>query len=729
MSKSQGRRQTMNPFYSTVNNATRAFGDSDLRIIYRNLPADVLAAYNVEAKAILLPRIDPEKLDYAKKRRYRANLYHELLHHWWSSLDVMKMVKKNGKNLIANLQNMIEDARIENKKEKSLIGSAKNLHEDNESLFYELKRESEKSMQNNRFGYLANSIRFHLLHCGNLPMNMELQEYYNKAMQILNDGRFDESIKMEKKGHNVSFNLACEIFDAWQEIRDKEIENEPKDQPFGEGNSSDDNNNHQSSQKSSDSEQSMDSGNQKTSETDTADGDGDGQNVSQSGSDAKSFDNQKKSGKEDQDDAGQGTVETDPESDKNYGNENASESEGSRNGGNTESNSGSADIEGSINSDVNTYGECSEKSGQEKSDNSKSPRSKSIEEEFNNAQNKNHMSDERAKEVATYGPEGDAKDFEGEWWKSIPNKDFKLFEGNPLIHFENNDREIVPDPVPDNFYEIEQSISEYIWTMRAEMARMLRSRSLTKKEPNHKHGRLDARQYHKVLNKNYRVKKRIIPGVKLSAAVTLLIDLSGSMQGNKASLAVEVATLLAETMVALPEIKFEILGYNSSQTNRDKSKLYMEGYTNIEIINYILFKQFHEPWRNVRERMGACQSRGYSCQDHIDGNTHMVGGCNCDHYNVEHAAFRLYQRPEEKKVLLILCDGKPSGYNGTYGGRLLEELKNTVEKIRKTNIKLFCFGIQTNDVEEFYAPDVEVINNLQGVSEKALLKLGGFLKY
>ena len=77
--------------------------------------------------------------------------------------------------------------------------------------------------------------------------------------------------------------------------------------------------------------------------------------------------------------------------------------------------------------------------------------------------------------------------------------------------------------------------------------------------------------------------------------------------------------------------------------------------------------------------------------------------------------------------MIVLCDGAPSGYNGTYGGLLDKKLIEAVKKVRKTGIKLFCYGINSPRVEQYYAPDFHLINDLKDLDIKALKKLGNYL--
>lgn len=239
-------------------------------------------------------------------------------------------------------------------------------------------------------------------------------------------------------------------------------------------------------------------------------------------------------------------------------------------------------------------------------------------------------------------------------------------------------------------------------------------------ERNLRRGTLDSQQFHKISTGSKRVKMQIDEGINLDAAVTLLIDLSGSMMGEKAKLAVKIATAFGEALKSFTNIPFEILGYNSSPlSQKGLVKAKRCGYVRKEIVNYWIFKTFKEHWRLVRDRMGAAAlsiERGGA-----------TGGCNCDHENLLHAAARLYAQPEENKILIVLCDGAPSGYNGTYGGHLQRSLLETVYRVRRSGIKLFCFGIKTELVKKYYEPDVDIVQSLQDLDQKALKRLVSFL--
>jgi len=204
-----------------------------------------------------------------------------------------------------------------------------------------------------------------------------------------------------------------------------------------------------------------------------------------------------------------------------------------------------------------------------------------------------------------------------------------------------------------------------------------------------------------------------------NTGVSLLIDLSGSMSGGKVQTAARVAMTFAEALQSVPMIKFEILGYNCQGQNI-LSNISHSDFNRTEKINHWIFKSFNEPWRLVSSRMG-------SVNDSLNKNG-CVGGCNIDHENLNLAAKRLFDQNVHKRILIVICDGIPNGgHGGGYNHLLENELKAIIKKIRKHNIKLFCFGINSEKVKKFYEPEVLILQNIEDLNKVALNQLAKYM--
>jgi len=222
---------------------------------------------------------------------------------------------------------------------------------------------------------------------------------------------------------------------------------------------------------------------------------------------------------------------------------------------------------------------------------------------------------------------------------------------------------------------------------------------------NQKSGKLDLK---KIWNdqSNCVFKKRS-SYTKEDAAVSLIIDNSGSMSGEKSIISSAILMALAVELDRL-RIPFETSGFTSYE-NLDYTKNSIGIRTAPVVINMV--KSFEEPFRRVRHR--------FVWPDY----TNVTVELPC----IKLAANRLAQRKETKKVLFILTDGE------TYGGghtnlniALRDATKEYIQKISRAGIHVVGFGIE-NDSMEYYCPDFISVNNLDVFAKEFFSKLMKFL--
>lgn len=165
--------------------------------------------------------------------------------------------------------------------------------------------------------------------------------------------------------------------------------------------------------------------------------------------------------------------------------------------------------------------------------------------------------------------------------------------------------------------------------------------------------------------------KRELPQEK-DYAISLLVDLSGSMRGEKIKETFKAVIVLAEVLNRL-SIKTEILGFND--------RIY--GYQ----------KYGDQMSRDIRENMGGILKEVESGRS----------AYNDDGWALREASERLERQKAEGKFLIILSDGLPEESPQHPGSRY--NLHKIIEKIAKeTDQKLIGLGIGrgTKHVEEYY---------------------------
>lgn len=312
------------------------------------------------------------------------------------------------------------------------------------------------------------------------------------------------------------------------------------------------------------------------------------------------------------------------------------------------------------------------------------------------------------------------------------------------IPYDVDDRTIVAGEFPEAYLELKSKISHKIQRTKNVLVQLLMAEKQTQLLTNQRRGRINPRQLHKLVMASpgaERIFTRKKMGRELNSAVQLVIDLSGSMGSvdpeagvSRAELAAQIATLFAEAFAVL-KVPFEIIGYNTDCRSRDiTNKMEKQGYTRvIDVVNRWVFKEFHEEFYQVRNRLGACcisMNRWSECPSEDYRKTSgAVGGCNVDHEVVQWGAARLWARKETKKLQIVLADGQPSGYNGSYGNDTLGKLLRSVnQKIVASGIEQFSFGMQTDCVKKYYARSKAVFK-LDDLTEETLRLIATSMGY
>lgn len=163
-------------------------------------------------------------------------------------------------------------------------------------------------------------------------------------------------------------------------------------------------------------------------------------------------------------------------------------------------------------------------------------------------------------------------------------------------------------------------------------------------------------------------------------AITLLVDLSGSMQGQKIRETFKGAVVLAEVLNRL-SIQTEVLGFN------DKLYEYQDYGQDMN--------------REVREVMGGMLREVSSSGARY----------NDDGWAVEQASERLARQKAKEKFLFVLSDGEPVPSSAHSARRY--ELSGVIERVMKdTDQKLIGLGIGsgTGHVEDYYPNSVANIS-------------------
>ena len=202
--------------------------------------------------------------------------------------------------------------------------------------------------------------------------------------------------------------------------------------------------------------------------------------------------------------------------------------------------------------------------------------------------------------------------------------------------------------------------------------------------------------------------------------VTLLLDNSGSMHGRSIRVAAVSADILASTLERCG-VKVEVLGFTTVAWKGGKSReRWVEaGYPaqpgRLNDLRHIVYKSADVPYRQAKRSLGLMMRKGL-LKENIDGEA------------LQWAHGRLLQRPEHRKILMMISDGAPIDDStlSTNPGRFLEKhLRHVVSVIeRQEEVELVAIGI-AHDVTKYYrrATTIHDVSQLADVMTRQLVAL------
>jgi cobaltochelatase CobT len=185
--------------------------------------------------------------------------------------------------------------------------------------------------------------------------------------------------------------------------------------------------------------------------------------------------------------------------------------------------------------------------------------------------------------------------------------------------------------------------------------------------------------------------------------VTLLLDNSGSMRGRPISIAAICADVLARTLERCG-VKVEILGFTTKAWKGGKAReeWLAQGRPQqpgrLNDLRHIIYKGADAPWRRVKDNLGLMMKEGL-LKENIDGEA------------LEWAHRRMVNRPEARKILMVISDGAPvddSTLSVNPANYLEKHLRDVIAMVEKRRaVELLAIGIG-HDVTRYYQRAVTI---------------------
>ena len=240
-----------------------------------------------------------------------------------------------------------------------------------------------------------------------------------------------------------------------------------------------------------------------------------------------------------------------------------------------------------------------------------------------------------------------------------------------------------------------------------QVRRLIQIRAKSQTQYGVKKGKLDQSRLSRICFNapgfNERVFKNKIDNKTLDAAITVLVDMSGSMGGDKVLNAL-ASTLLVNEVCSTLNIPLEILGFTDASAGFSEPKPLMfvyKGFNDLRVNDDSLKEYF-------------ALSSGF-----------MVG--NPDGENILWAYDRLNKRKEKKKLLIVMSDGSPAASKSSSGlEKFTEKVIKEIEASKSVDI--YGLGLCSDAVTYYYKANSvvrepnEIPSKLIELIERKILK-------
>lgn len=278
---------------------------------------------------------------------------------------------------------------------------------------------------------------------------------------------------------------------------------------------------------------------------------------------------------------------------------------------------------------------------------------------------------------------------------------------------------------PRTYKEFLEETAQYSSVIQKQLERYMSALSISSWEYGHKKGCLYGAGLSRLITGDERVFRKKMERKTKDVAVSLLIDLSGSMMGTPVKYACMSAYIFAKALSKIG-INFEILGFTTDwneprdsffQTLKKTEEKAFDGrpsYTRIEPLIMPIFKKFGDKF-SIETAQTLCYFSDSECSmnNNVDGECVLI------------ASSRLLAQPQKRKILFVFSDGEPA-FQTNYSVWEKKHLHYAIEQAKKAHIETFGIGICSDSVSKFY-PHYSIVNEIEDLGKETLTQLKKFL--
>jgi hypothetical protein len=224
-------------------------------------------------------------------------------------------------------------------------------------------------------------------------------------------------------------------------------------------------------------------------------------------------------------------------------------------------------------------------------------------------------------------------------------------------------------------------------------------------------GTVDDTRLARVGTDDGRVFKRRLRRPAIDTAVTLLLDLSDSMRGQKKYLCAQLGYAIAEAL-SIMQIPYEALGFTTAGEGYKQPTYYHRQ----SVLRKVVIKPFS---KNIRSEnvLRFFNAAGCSGNGTIEGEALLW------------AAQRIAVRNESRKIIIVICDGSTcgGGMHDASAQKFEEHLTSAVQRVNKAGIETIGVGVLT-DVVKLYYPRWAVYTSIDSILTDFYPVFGGLLR-
>lgn len=244
----------------------------------------------------------------------------------------------------------------------------------------------------------------------------------------------------------------------------------------------------------------------------------------------------------------------------------------------------------------------------------------------------------------------------------------------------------------------------------ARLRRVLFARTASRTQYDQEEGRLNTRALSQMITSPSpfrRVYKTKTEGLKVNTHVEVLVDLSGSMGGPKIQLASASCLALGDALSPLKSLglSFGISGFTTFETpklgTRGRGGLSESVFGDLsedtsgpfdrsgEALEHSILFEAGEDWRRARTRF-AMLPKHYELKNNADGEALVW------------ARERLAKVRADRKILIVISDGRPCCYTDSGMGALTTKTRIEEVTLREEGVEVFGLGLLDDSVKLIY---------------------------